>query len=477
MPGASATIRKHSRISLYVALLCTIGGVLGLLRLSQPPSNAEMQRIDDLQGLWQGVDFAADPAVQLLQQYVAIDTSEPNADELSGARFLADRLAEAGLTPHIEHVGERRANVWAFVEGEDPKAIVLSGHIDVEPATEQEGWRFPPFSGAIDGPWIFGRGMYDMKSLAIAQLLATTDIARSGRKPKRSILFLQTSAEEENSDTGVRWILRQHPELVERMGVVLTEGGVVEAMSAQEVKYWGIEFAQKRFANLTFCSERRERLADLQTLLNQTGKPDPEPNVDPGVREFLRHYAATRGLGNYRAFLAKPEQTVRRRSEYDQLSNFMQALFRNEIVAFPPEESPAGGFTMRVAVHLLPQAELDPVLAELVPDWKTVGLSYTLQPDLGSRAASPVDTPLFAQLVRAIEEAHPGVPVGPYFLPWAATDSRFYRERGIPSYGFSPFLLTVTETLQTGRPNERMQLPGYLRGIELYRKLIRELAG
>lgn len=132
---------------------------------------------------------------------------------------------------------------------------------------------------------------------------------------------------------------------------------------------------------------------------------------------------------------------------------------------------------MRVAVHLLPDAELDPVLAELVPAWKTGGLTYALQRDIGSRTASPIDTPLFAQLVRAIEEAHPGVPVGPYFLPWAATDSRFYRERGIPSYGYSPFLLTVTETMQTGRPNERMQLPGYLRGVELYRKLIRELAG
>ena len=477
MPAASRPIRRWSRISLYVSLLTTVAGVLGLLRLSQPPSNAEMRKIDELQGLWNGVDFAADPAVQLLQQYVAVDTSEPNADELSGARFLADRLAEAGLTPHIEHVGERRANVWAFVEGEDPKAIVLSGHIDVEPAIEQEGWRFPPFSGAIDGPWIFGRGMYDMKSLAIAQLLATTDVARSGRKPKRSILFLQTSAEEENSDTGVRWILRQHPELVERMAYVLTEGGVVEATSAQDVKYWGIEFAQKRFANLTFCSDRRERLDDLQKLLNETGKPDPDPNVAPAVADFLRHYASTRGLGNYRALLAQPERTIRRRSDYDQLSNFMQALFRNEIVAFPPEESAAGGFSMRVAVHLLPDAELDPVLAELVPAWKTGGLTYALQRDIGSRTASPIDTPLFAQLVRAIEEAHPGVPVGPYFLPWAATDSRFYRERGIPSYGYSPFLLTVTETMQTGRPNERMQLPGYLRGVELYRKLIRELAG
>ncbi|MEK7423321.1 MAG: hypothetical protein AAB131_05705, partial [Actinomycetota bacterium] len=188
-------------------------------------------------------------------------------------------------------------------------------------------------------------------------------------------------------------------------------------------------------------------------------------------------YSSTRGLGSYRALLADPERTLRRRTDYDQLTNFMQALFRDELVPFPVEPSPAGGYSMLVAVHLLPDSDLDVVLAELLPEWKTVGLTYTVVPALGSRHASPIDSEDFARLVRAIEEGHPGVAVGPYFLPWAATDSRFYREAGIPSYGFSPFLLTVTETMQISRPNERMQLPGYLRGVALYRKLIRELAG
>jgi hypothetical protein len=35
----------------------------------------------------------------------------------------------------------------------------------------------------------------------------------------------------------------------------------------------------------------------------------------------------------------------------------------------------------------------------------------------------------------------------------------------------------VTETLQMGLPNERMQLPAFLRGVEIYRELVRRLAG
>ena len=56
-----------------------------------------------------------------------------------------------------------------------------------------------------------------------------------------------------DSDTGTRWILARHPELVARMAAVLTEGGVVESQGPSSVKYWGIEFAQKHFGRVEFC--------------------------------------------------------------------------------------------------------------------------------------------------------------------------------------------------------------------------------
>ena len=165
-----------------------------------------------------------------------------------------------------------------------PRAIVLAGHLDVEPALDSEPWDYPPFGGVINGPWMYGRGIYDMKSLTIAQLLATIDVAReaarTGRRPARSILFLATSSEETGSQTGTRWILRAHPELVARMGVVLTEGGVVEATSADGIKYWGIEFAQKRFTEITFCSADEAKLRALAKAIAENERPRPD---DPGV--------------------------------------------------------------------------------------------------------------------------------------------------------------------------------------------------
>lgn len=476
---AERLVRNCARAALYLSLLATGVALKLLLLLAHPPLPAELRRIAELQNLWSGVDFLALPEVRLLRDYIAIDTSEPDANEVPGAEFLAAQLAAAGLEPHVERLAGGRANVWAFVEGEDPKAIVLAGHIDVEPAEGPGEWDYPPFGGVIEGPWMYGRGIYDMKSLTIAQLLATMDVAReaakSGRKPARSILFLATSGEEVGSDTGTRWILRGHPELVSRMGVVLTEGGVVEATAADEIKYWGIEFAQKRFTEIIFCSSDAGKLRALRQVL-KSRVTDPVLPISPPVERFLSHYAQTRGLESYQGWLANPASTVRRRRRFDRLTPFMKSLFRNELMPFDVEADAAGGFQLRVFAHLLPEADRASVLAELLPAEVTLGSVFDVGEDLGARQASPVDSPDFRALERAITERFPNTEVGPYFLPWTATDSRFYRAVGIPAYGFSPFLITVTDTMGIARANERMPLPGFVQGVEIYRKLVRELA-
>ena len=475
-PEIQRAIRSSARWALWGSLLATVVAAAALSRLARPTAFAEqMAAIHADQSLFSGIDFEQLPEVRLLQDYVRIDTSHPDPDEIAGAEFLAARLGALGVASTIERMGERRANLWAFVEGDDPRALVLHNHIDVEPAAAQEGWRYPPFGAVVEGPWIYGRGMYDMKSLTVAQLLAVEEVVRAGRRPARSLLFLATSSEETGSDTGTRWILARHPELVARMAGVLTEGGVVEAIGPSAVKYWGIEFAQKHFGRVEFCSSDRARLEALRALLWETGKSEPRPTVSAPVRHFLDAYAATRGLESYQRLLADPARLVSDPESFAGLTGFMQSLFRDEVVPAFVEAEPDGSFRLPVSVHLLPESDLAAAVAELLPEWKRFGLTATRPYESGGRAASPLDQPLFRTLVEEVRAAHPEAPVGPYFLPWTATDSRFFRERGIPSYGFSPFLVSVTDTLQIALPNERMQLPGFVEGIRLYRRTVRRL--
>ena len=46
---------------------------------------------------------------------------------------------------------------------------------------------------------------------------------------------------------------------------------------------------------------------------------------------------------------------------------------------------------------------------------------------------------------------------------------------GCLSYGFSPFLIMSTDTLQVDQANERFALPGFVDGVALYGRLVRRL--
>ncbi len=453
----------------------TVAAAFLLERFARPLALAATATIDREQSSWLGVDFASRHEVRLLQDLVRIDTSQPNPDEVAAAEYIAARLAVVGVQATIERFADRRANVWAILEGDDPRALVLHGHLDVEPLLDAGDWRHPPLSATIDGPWIFGRGMYDMKSLLAAQLLAFEAVARSGRRPARSLMLLATSSEEVGSDLGTRWILAEHPELVARMGTVLTEGGVVEAVSPTDIKYWGIEFAQKHYARFEICSSRRDDVEAFREYLLELPAPDPTPAVEPAVQTFLASYGPTRSLALYRELLAEPDRLPLEADRFAQLTPFLRTLFRNEIVPFRPEPGEDGGWRLQVAVHLLPGAELEPQLDRL----RAVGaldlLTRTPVELRGARGGSAVDHPDFRTVVSAIERHHPGAAVGPYFLPVAATDARYFREHGLPAYGVSPFAVMASETTGVGTSDERMQLPAYLVGVALYEELVREL--
>ena len=79
-------------------------------------------------------------------------------------------------------------------------------------------------------------------------------------------------------------------------------------------------------------------------------------------------------------------------------------------------------------------------------------------------------------LIDSVLEVYPQATVGPYFLPWSATDARFFRLANIPSYGFSPFLIFATDTFRRDTLNERIDIQGFVRGVDLYQRAIRKLA-
>ena len=423
---------------------------------------------------WLRRDYLSLPEVKLLQEYVRVDTSEATGDELAGARFLARQLEAAGIPTRIERVGPKKANLYAWLDGEDPRPLVLHNHIDVS-AADAKDWFVPPFEARIELPWIYGRGVFDMKSVAVAQMLAMIELKKSGVPLKRSVLFLATSSEEGGSRLGVRRLIQADPGRVRNFWAVLTEGGVVEARSRDDIKFWGTEFAQKRYADLIVCGDSREQLDGLRNMMREIGPTETDLHLTPEVRTVLETYAPTRDRDDLRVLLADPEKVLADIAAFRKLPDYVRSMFRNEAVPFRVREAPGGGYQMIIKFQLLPGADLETVRKKLVPDWMLFGLTVQLDEPPSASGGSPLDHPVFEEIQETLSDQYPGLPAGPYFLAWTATDARFFRTQGVPVYGFSPFLVMNTDTLAVDKANERFAIPGFVDGVELYVKLVRQL--
>jgi carboxypeptidase PM20D1 len=460
--------RRAARLGLYGSLVLVAGATWAAIAWLNRP--LEMGKA----GQWSRKEYLTLPEVKLLQEYVRIDTSATTGSELAGAELLARQFRAAGIPTRIERLGPRQANLYAWLDGADPHPLVLHNHIDVS-AVDPAEWFVPPFEARIELPWIYGRGVFDMKSVAIAQMAAMIDLKKSGTPLKRSVLFLATSSEERGSRLGVRRLVQLHPGLVHSFWAVLTEGGVVEARSRDDIKFWGTEFAQKRYADLIVCSDSRERLEELRQALLAQGPNETDLRLTPEAAVILSTYAKTRDRSDLRSLVANPDRVLGDIAAFRKLPAYLRSMFRNEAFPFPVEEAKGGGYELVIKFQLLPGEELASVREKLVPSWLTFGMTTLLDEPPTARHGSPLDHPAFQEIEATLREEYPDALVGPYFQPWSATDARFFRTLGVPTYGFSPFLIMSTDTLQVDKANERFALPGFVDGVALYSKLVRRL--
>ena len=134
-----------------------------------------------------------------------------------------------------------------------------------------------------------------------------------------------------------------------------------------------------------------------------------------------------------------------------------------------------GGYEVTLTLFLPPGSDPAATTASLLPDWLVHGLSLTIGEPIGAASGSSKSHPLFLAAAESLRQAYPGTPVGSAFLSASVTDGRFFRQLGIPTYGFSPFLFFTTDTMWVDRSNERIPVPGFLSGSEIYSALVKRL--
>jgi acetylornithine deacetylase/succinyl-diaminopimelate desuccinylase-like protein len=428
---------------------------------------------------------ALSEAAGWLQQYLRIDTSNPPGNEARAAAFLAGLLQRAGIASRVVANPEGRANLIARLSSPKSggRAILLLHHMDVVPPGP--GWTVPPFAGLIKGGRLWGRGAVDDKSLGIAQLAAMVDLQRRRVSLERDIVFLAVADEENGGLNGTGWLVAHHPELFQGVEAVIGEGGRSQTGAGGKLLWWGIEVAQKRplwlevstagrgghGAGLNPESANHQLLQGLARLLDQPFRW----RVTAPVREYS-HAIAPLQNDRWRRVFGNIDGVITEKGPREFLMPGMANLFLDTIqvtvlrggerINVVPERS-----TALLDIRLLPDTDSAAFLAEVerrLGKDLAVKVLVTAPPS----APSPASGRLYDAMVKVLRRDGPVVPT---FIA-GFTDSRFFRERGIPAYGLSPFELSADDSKGIHATDERLPLAEIDRGVERMRRILESYA-
>lgn len=391
-----------------------------------------------------------DEVVRICQELIRIDTSNfgdgTGPGERSAAEYTAGLITEVGLEAEIFESAPGRANVVTRIAGEDSSAgaLVVHGHLDVVPALKDQ-WSVDPFAGELRDGLIWGRGAVDMKDMDAMILSVMRQFARTGRKPKRDIIFAFFADEEAGGTFGSRYAVEQRPELFEGATEAISEVGGFSATIGGQRTYL-LQTAEKGLSWLRLVAHGRaghgsqistdNAITRLASAVSRIGEYQWPIELTPTTRQFLDGVTELTGV----EFDADdPERLLK---ELGTLSRFVGATLQNT-------SNPTllkGGYKHNVIpesaealvdCRTLPGQE-DQVL-EIVRELAGSGVdvSYVHQ-DVSLEV--PFAGNLVDSMIDALHSEDPGAKVLPYTLS-GGTDNKALSRLGITGYGFAPLQL------------------------------------
>ncbi|MDG2278367.1 MAG: M20/M25/M40 family metallo-hydrolase [Pseudomonadales bacterium] len=432
----------------------------------------------------------ADDGVERLSKYLQIDTVNPPGNESRGVEFLAAILDEAGIAYETAESAPGRGNLWAKLEasgGNKEPGLVLLHHIDVVPANRKY-WSFEPLSGEVKDGFVYGRGAIDTKGLGIAQLQAFLALHASGKPLNRDVWLIATADEEAGGFFGAGWLIENRRELFSDVGYLLNEGGSARAFGdttavlvevTQKVPLWlrvtalgtpghgsaprvetsvtKMVRALKRISETEFPVRVLQPVADMFEGIApfQTGE-DKEVFASIGHTHPSNDYLTGLKLRNPGAHALLRNTCSITRLEGSSKINVIPAEVHAELDC-----------------RLLPDQNPEAFLAELQTIINDGDIS--IDKIMGfTPAVSKTATPLY-KAIQKVSRHYYDAEVIPT-VSGGFTDSHFFRDIGVTSYGYSPFAFTVAEFSGVHGNDERVSVHNIVNGVKIYYELLDEFA-
>lgn len=438
-------------------------------------------------------------ARDVYKQLVEINTVDSVGSVTKAAEAMAARFRAAGfpdsdivlIAPPGKPTKENLiVRYHARPGARTKKPLLLLAHLDVVAARRSE-WPRDPFTLNQENGYFLGRGADDDKAMAAIFVANLLGYKQEGFKPDRDIILALTADEESGDANGVQWLTQTHKPLIDAAYAINEGGGGV--LDGSRPVLQTIQAAEKVSVHFTLTT-------------TNPGGHSSVPRADNAIYELASallkvaayHFPValndvTRSYFTRTAAVAMPETAAAMRAIVANPSDAAAAATLSRSPAYASmlrttcvATRLAGGHaynalpqtaTANINCRIVPTSTDTAVMATLARVIGDTGvkITYTFPPDAKFGVVpTPVAPELLAATTALTKKMWGDIPVIPT-MSTGATDGRFLRSVGIPTYGVSGLFSAPGETNAHGR-DEKLRVKSFYDGLAFLDQLVRRLA-
>jgi acetylornithine deacetylase/succinyl-diaminopimelate desuccinylase-like protein len=452
-------------------------------------------------GRTQVPDEARQLAHDIFKQLIEINTTDSVGNITTAAEAMAKRLRNAGFAEadiKVAGPNDRKKNLVARFRGTgNRKPILFIGHLDVVEALRSD-WTTEPFEFIEKDGYFYGRGTEDMKEGDAILITNFIRLKKEGFLPDRDLIVALTADEEGGSANGVDWLLREHRDWIDAEFCINLDGGEFEkdkdkrllaAIQASEKVYVDFQFESLNPGGHSSVPSPDNAIYHLAGALARLQSFSFPLKVNEITRNYFEKNAAlTTGqvAADMKAVAKQPPDPAA--AQRLSAAPYYNSLLHTTCVAtmlsggHAPNALPQ---TARANVNcrIFPGEDPEEVrkTLERVANDPKVKISVVPQrtPDGKVVPVVPVPpSPLLPEVTQAMEKVlsvvWPDVPLVAT-MSTGATDGKYTRIAGIPTYGISCMFFDMNDHREHGK-DERVGVQDFYDGVNFGHKLIKELS-
>ena len=445
-------------------------------------------------------------ARDIFKQLIEINTTDtPKGSVTAGSVAMQKRFLNAGFSPEDIHLlgpDPNKQNLIVRMRAAHPtaqKPVLFLCHMDVVEALPSD-WSTNPFEFVEKDGFFYGRGTQDMKESDAALVATFLRLHREGYKPRRDLILALTADEEGGKFNGAAWLVKEHRDLVDAAFVINLDAGGIELDNGRTVVA-DVEATEKVYADYQVTATNpgghssRPRadnaIYELTTALSKLAAYGVAFELNEVTRTYFKKLAGQetgQTAQDINAILATPPDpaaAARLGAEPSFNSNFRTTCVATRLLAGHANNALAQTAQANVNCRIFPGHSPEEIRQQLISVFGDAKLSVKYVSDAGAvsdiapeRKAIVPPAPLkevFDPLTRLTQAIWPGVPVTPV-MENGASDSIYFAQAGIPSYGYSAIALERDDDRAHGQ-DERLPVDSYWKSLDFFYSFTKALGG